>query len=61
MKSHYSARQFARLIGKNNRTVTLWIKKGLIPGVKKVGRDYRIPSKELDKALTRETYPDPTI
>jgi len=59
MKSYYSARQFARLIGKNNRTVTLWIKKGLIPGVKKLGRDYQIPNKELDKARNLETYPDP--
>ena len=59
MKTYYSARQFSRLIGKSNRTVTTWIEKGLIPGVKKMGRDYQIPSEELDRARTLDTYPDP--
>ena len=61
MKSHYSARQFARLIGKNNRTITLWIKKGLIPGAKKVGNNYQIPVEELDRAKSLDVYPDPNI
>jgi excisionase family DNA binding protein len=57
MKTHLSANAFARLIDKDPKTVLSWIKKGLIPGVKRIGKIYRIPHQEVEKAKTSTNYP----
>ncbi|MCI0648009.1 MAG: helix-turn-helix domain-containing protein [Chloroflexi bacterium] len=58
MKQFLSATAFARLIDKDPKTIISWIKKGWIPGVQRLGHAYRIPHEELEKAKTREEYPE---
>lgn len=57
MKRSLSASAFAKLIGKTPKTVTNWIARGLIPGVRRIGHRFQIPIEELEKAKTLPQYP----
>jgi predicted site-specific integrase-resolvase len=57
MKKFLSASAFAKLIGKNPKTVINWIEKGLIPNVRRIGHRFQIPIEELEKAKTLPEYP----
>jgi predicted site-specific integrase-resolvase len=57
MRNFLTAADFARIIERDPKTIGNWIKKGLIPGVKRVGRFYQIPIKEVDVYKNSSTYP----
>lgn len=45
---YYSVEQVARILGVNEETVRRWCRDGKIPGVKRFGREYRIPRSYVD-------------
>jgi predicted site-specific integrase-resolvase len=57
MKSSLSANEFARLIKRDPKTVIEWIKRGYIPGVKRIGHVYQIPAKEIEVYQSVSNYP----
>lgn len=59
MKQSISAAAFARLINKDPKTVTNWIKKGLLPSASKIGGQYHIPLKEVEAFSSSTVYPPP--
>ena len=54
---YVSAAAFARHIDRDNKTVTNWIRKGLIPNVRRLGNRFQIPIEEIEKAKTLPEYP----
>jgi len=54
---HISASAFARHLNKDTKTITSWIRKGLIPNVRRLGHRFQIPIEELEKAKTYPEYP----
>ncbi len=57
MKLYLSASEFARMIRKDTKTITRWIKRGLIPSARRVGNRYQIPIEEVENAKTLKHYP----
>jgi hypothetical protein len=57
MKSFISARGFARLVKRDNKTIVNWIKKGYIPGAKRIGHYYAVPIEEIEVYRTSPEYP----
>jgi hypothetical protein len=57
MRKSLTATEFARLIGRDHKTVIGWVKRGLIPGAKRVGYYYQIPTKEVQAYQHSKTYP----
>ena len=57
MKQYLSATAFARLTGKDPKTVISWIEKEMIPNVQRMGNIYRIPHEEVEKAKLSDQYP----
>ena len=57
MKNYLGTVEFAGIVGKDRSTVERWIKKGLVPGVRKVGRTYRIPISEVENYKKSPEYP----
>lgn len=49
MKKFLSAVQIAKLENVNRMTASRWIKKGLFPNARKVGKSYRIPLEDYYK------------
>lgn len=45
---YYSVEEAARILGVDEETVRRWCRQGKIPGVKRFGRDWRIPRSEID-------------
>lgn len=56
MRQVVTAMGFAKLIGKDPRTVSRWAQKGRIPA-RKIGRVWNIPIEEVEKAKTLLEYP----
>lgn len=61
MKQYLSATTFARMLGKDPKTIINWIRKGLIPTARRVGKIYRIPIEEVERAKTLKHYPPKDI
>jgi hypothetical protein len=57
MKPYLSANEFARIVKRDTKTVIRWVKKGWIPGAKRVGYVYQIPSKQVDAYQQSVEYP----
>lgn len=57
MKDYLTAAAFARIIKKDPKTVVNWIKKGWIRKVKRVGKQYQIPLREIETYNNSEIYP----
>ena len=57
MKPHLNASQFARIVGKDPKTIIRWIEKGFIPNIKRLGREYQIPSSEITVYQNSPEYP----
>ena len=54
---YVSASAFARHINKDTKTIISWIRKGLIPNVRRLGHRFQIPIEEVEKAKTLPEYP----
>jgi predicted site-specific integrase-resolvase len=54
---YVSASAFARHLNKDTKTIISWIKKGLIPNVRRLGHRFQIPIEEVEKAKTHPEYP----
>ena len=57
MKEFLSASAFARIVGKDKKTVIRWIEQGRIPRAKRVGHAYRIPASEVEVYQQAAQYP----
>ena len=57
MRQFLTAAEFARIIGKDPKTVVSWVKKKWITGVKKVGKVYQIPLNEVETYKDSSEYP----
>ena len=57
MKSYLNASQFARIVGKDPKTIIRWIEKGWIPNTKRLGREYQIPTSEILIYQQSKVYP----
>ena len=57
MRKFFTAAEFARIIGKDPKTVVNWVRKDRIPGVKKVGKVYQIPLREVETYQNATEYP----
>jgi hypothetical protein len=57
MKRFLSANEFARIIRRDPKTVIHWVEKGWIPGAKRVGHIYQIPSKQITTYQQAAEYP----
>lgn len=45
---YYTVEEVARILGVDEETVRRWCRQGKIPGVKRFGREYRIPKASID-------------
>ncbi len=45
---YYTVEEVARILGVDEETVRRWLRQGKIPGVKRFGREYRIPKTSID-------------
>ena len=45
---YYTVEEVARILGVDDETVRRWCRQGKIPGVKRFGREYRIPKSSID-------------
>jgi excisionase family DNA binding protein len=45
---YYSVEEAARILGVDEETIRRWIRQDKIPGVKRFGREYRIPRTSID-------------
>lgn len=59
MKGFVSASAFAKILGKDTKTIISWIKKGLIPSARRIGDRFQIPLEEIEKAKKSQNYPLP--
>lgn len=57
MRTAISATSFARIVGRDPKTVIRWIENGLIPGAKRVGDRYEIPATEIEVYQKSSIYP----
>lgn len=57
MKPYLSATEFARFVKKDPKTIIRWVKQGRIPGAKRVGYVYQIPSRQIDVYQHADEYP----
>jgi hypothetical protein len=57
MKQYLSATEFAKIVKRDPKTVISWVKQDLIPGSKRVGNVYQIPTKEIDIYQSESRYP----
>lgn len=55
---YYSVEQAARILGVNEETVRRWCRDGKIPGVKRYGREYRIPRSYIDPEEYQPQQPE---
>jgi excisionase family DNA binding protein len=49
MKNFLNAADIARLENVSNMSVTRWVRKGLFPNARKVGKSFRIPLSDYHK------------
>lgn len=49
MKKFLNANDIAKLEGVSNMSVSRWVRKGLFPNARKVGRAFRIPLSDYHK------------
>lgn len=45
---YYSVEEAAHILGVDQETVRRWCRQGKIPGVKRFGREFRIPKASID-------------
>lgn len=57
MKPYISAREFAQVVKRDPKTVISWVNQGFIPGAKRVGHLYQIPTKEIEVYRSATHYP----
>lgn len=57
MKRFLSATEFARIVRRDPKTIIAWIHNNYIPGVKRVGHTYQIPTREIHVYQSVTRYP----